>query len=63
MEYEYTPELGGAAGAIVMVHPYQSMPFPEEQGVIVQPGLQSTIAIRKVGLFLPQEYITAFITG
>ena len=48
MEHEYTKAFGGPAGARVIVHPYKSMPFPEEQGILVQPGVLSSLRVKKV---------------
>ena len=45
---EYTEHLGEAAGARVVIHAQNKMPFPEDEGLLVQPGELTSIGIRKV---------------
>ena len=45
---EYTEQIGGPAGARVVVHPPGAMPHPEEHGVLAEPGKLTSIAITKV---------------
>lgn len=47
-EQEYVKTIGGPAGAMVVIHPYKSMPYPEDQGVLAKPGELVAIAVRKV---------------
>ena len=45
---EYLKQIGGAAGARVVVHPQGTMPHPEEHGVLAEPGKLTSIAVTKV---------------
>ena len=47
-QYEYIPKIGEAAGAVIVVHPSDQMPFPEDEGILVQPGRGIGIAVRAV---------------
>ena len=46
---EYTDQFGEEAGARVVVHPQDRMPFPEDEGVLAKPGLLTSIGVKKVG--------------
>ena len=47
-QYEYIPKIGEAAGAVIVVHPSDQMPFPEDQGIVIKPGMGTAIAIKAV---------------
>ncbi|ELT93943.1 hypothetical protein CAPTEDRAFT_185240 [Capitella teleta] len=47
---EYVGDLTSKAGVRVMVHPKTTMPFPENNGVDVAPGVATAIGIRKVNI-------------
>ena len=47
---EYTDQIGGPAGARLVVHPPQTMPHPEEHGVLAQPGKLTSVGVTKVKL-------------
>ena len=47
-QYEYLPEVGEAAGTVVVVHGTDQMPFPEDEGVVLPPGKLSMIGIKVV---------------
>ena len=40
--------MGQAAGVRVVVHDQVKMPFPEEEGVLAQPGFMTSIGVQKV---------------
>ena len=46
---EYTDLLGEEAGARVVVHPQNRMPFPEDEGFVAKPGKLTSVGLRKVG--------------
>ena len=46
---EYVGELTSKAGVRVTVHPRDSMPFPENNGIDIGPGEATAVGIRKVG--------------
>ena len=45
---DYLKQIGGAAGARVVVHPPGTMPHPEEHGVLAEPGKLTSTAMTKV---------------
>ena len=45
---EYVGDLGDAAGIRVVTHPQRTIPFPEEEGISVGPGLLTNVGIRMV---------------
>ena len=45
---EYIPNLIDGAGAVVVVHTPQRMPFPEDEGVLAMPGQVTSVAITQV---------------
>ena len=47
-QYEYLPEVGESAGVVVVVHPVDQMPFPEDDGVVLHPGRFSMIGVKLV---------------
>ena len=47
-QYEYIPDVGEAAGAVVVVHDPDDMPFPEDEGILALPGRLTYVGIRKV---------------
>ena len=49
---EYTDSFGEEAGARVVLHPQDRMPFPEDEGVMAKPGQLTSIGVRKVGIEL-----------
>ena len=46
---EYTDLLGEEAGARVVVHSQNRMPFPEDEGFVAKPGKLTSVGLRKVG--------------
>ena len=44
----YTDTLGESAGARVVVHPQNHMPFPEDEGFVAKPGKLTSAGITKV---------------
>jgi hypothetical protein len=47
----------GVAGAVVVIHSKDSMPFPEDYGTVLTPGVFNAISIRLVKLKrLPLPY-------
>jgi len=47
-QHQYVAEVGTTAGLIVLIHPQNVMPFPEDRGKLVSPGYQTEIAITQV---------------
>jgi len=45
---QYTSGVGSTAGIIVLVHPQNTMPFPEDDGILVSPGYSTDMAISLV---------------
>ena len=45
---EYTDLLGEEAGARVVVHPQNRIPFPEDEGFVAKPGKLTSVGLRKV---------------
>ena len=45
---EYVPEVGESAGVRVVVHPQSRMPFPQDEGIVVGPGVLTSIGLRQV---------------
>ena len=40
--------MGEEAGARVVLHPQERMPFPEDEGILAKPGLLTSVGVRKV---------------
>ena len=51
-QYEYIPKIGEAAGVVVVVHPGNQMPFPEDEGMLVLPGKGTGIAVKAVSVII-----------
>ena len=49
-KHEYVQEVGESAGAVVVVHHSDKMPFPEDEGVLALPGRMTNIAVKMVSL-------------
>ena len=48
---------GGLAGAVVLIHSKGTMPFPEDYGTVITPGVYNTISVRLVTIKrLPEPY-------
>ena len=47
---EYVGTLPHKAGVRVVIHPQNSMPFPEDVGINIGPGLSTAVGLRKVRL-------------
>ena len=45
---EYTDLLGESAGARVVVHSQNHMPFPEDEGFLAKPGILTSAALKMV---------------
>ncbi|XP_041375089.1 degenerin-like protein asic-1 [Gigantopelta aegis] len=61
---EYIGALSPAAGVRVLIHPRNSMPFPEDQGISIPPGYETSIGIRKVDIGrLPAPHGSCAIEG
>ena len=44
---DYTELLGELAGARLVTHPRNEMPFPEDEGVSLRPGLLTSVSVKK----------------
>ncbi|KAI0217761.1 Amiloride-sensitive sodium channel subunit beta [Lamellibrachia satsuma] len=54
---DYVKDLGGSAGARIVVHPQDRMPFPKDEGVLTAPGQMTIIGIRQLNVVrLPEPY-------
>lgn len=49
---EYLESIVDRAGARVVIHDSTEMPFPDETGIFVAPGLSTSVGLRKVISFL-----------
>ena len=60
--------MGEEAGARVVLHPQERMPFPEDEGILAKPGLLTSVGVRKVlwpatiliflvGLYMKKMYL------
>ena len=47
-QYEYLPVINQAAGAVVVVHPLDQMPFPQEEGIYLTPGKSVSLGLKMV---------------
>ena len=47
-QWEYVPWLTDGVGAVVVVHDPGTYPTPEDQGVSLQPGWQTDVAVTLV---------------
>ena len=45
---EYIHPLTPAAGVRMVVHDQNEMPFPEDDGISIAPGLETSVALKKV---------------
>lgn len=49
---EYIKNTGEAAGALIVIHKQDMMPFPGDQAILAPPGSLVTIGIKQVIWFL-----------
>ena len=47
-EDEYLSDIGGEAGARIVVHSNNKLPHPDEDGSMAQPGKLTSIGVKKV---------------
>ncbi len=45
---EYAYNIGDVAGALMVVHSQDAMPFPEDEGIMLYPGENAAVGLRKV---------------
>ena len=45
---EYVKQVGDTAGLRLVVHTQDKMPFPEDEGIMVTPGIATSIGLRQV---------------
>ena len=45
---EYSDMMGEEAGARILVHPQNHMPFPEDEGIVARPLHLTSVGMRKV---------------
>jgi len=48
---QYLEELGDIVGARILVHEPRLMPFPEDEGIFVQPGRATYVGIKRVCIY------------
>ena len=53
-QLEYLEETGDTAGARVVIHQQRTMPFPEDDGIMLLPGKAQALGIRKAST--PSNY-------
>ena len=51
-QQDYMSKAGDLAGAVVIIHPQEKMPFPEDEGILVFPGEFTAIGIKKVHIYM-----------
>ena len=56
-EDEYLHDVGGPAGARIIVHPQSSMPHPENEGNLAEPGKLISIGVKRVSLTYNGKYV------
>lgn len=49
---EYIADIQQAAGLRVSIHDQQTMPFPEDNGISIQPGTETSVGVRFVSRIL-----------
>ena len=47
-QYEYVTQAGDTAGIVAVILPPYQMPFPEDHGTLISPGLATSIGIVQV---------------
>ena len=47
-QYEYVTQAGDTAGIVIGILPQYQMPFPEDDGIMISPGLATSIGIVQV---------------
>ena len=47
-QYDYLEELSDAAGARILIHQSRTLPFPEDEGILVGPGKATSVGIKMV---------------
>jgi len=47
-QYEYTSQVGSTAGIVVLPLDQKIMPFPEDYGLLVNPGYETSIGLTTV---------------
>ncbi|XP_070542970.1 amiloride-sensitive sodium channel subunit gamma-like [Ptychodera flava] len=61
---EYIPVITQNAGAVVLVHPPDNVPFPEEQGLELSPGFSTSLGVRLSTINrLGGKYSDCFMAG
>ena len=45
---EYLASGSQGAGVVMVVHPKERMPFPEDEGMLAKPGRLTAVEIKKV---------------
>ena len=45
---EYIKDIGESAGARLVIHHQSRMPFPEDEGITLQPGELTSVGLRHV---------------
>ena len=56
MQSEYLSQGSEIAGIRLLVHPNKRMPFPEDEGITVKPGVSTSIGIRQVRVEIHEAY-------
>ena len=45
---DYVHQAGDTAGVRLVIHSQTQMPFPEDEGVTIEPGFSTSVGIKKV---------------
>ena len=48
VQEEYLPGLASSAGLVLVIHAQHRMPFPEDEGLYLEPGRATVVGIRQV---------------
>ena len=55
--HEYLPELTDTAGIVVVLHDQNNMPLPDEEGILIPPGFETRLGVRRVSLVMFESHI------
>ena len=51
-QYEYVSQVGTTAGIVVLPLNQNIMPFPEDHGLLVGPGYETSVGLTRVGILV-----------
>ncbi len=62
-DYFYLPGISENKGAVVSIHPFKTMSFPEINGLGLRPGETTFIAIRQVINYFAENIVLSICGG